>query len=749
MPKTKTKPAAPPPDLSPEGMPLDTAPDTATAAVSEAAPKKAKAARAKSSTAKTGQASKAKKSAAKSATQKAEEPADTSAELTPEAPAEAAPAEKPAKKTSAKKTAPKKAPARKKAAASANAEPEAASPKATQRSSGRSKKAEQLPELPENAELPGNAEPQKARPARTTRRKKAAPAAPEPSEPEYSEPKSSAEAEAQEMTLQPAPSGEAPATKPKRQSRRKARAEAASEVADTAPTEQVEASEQPAAEAKPTPGADLPDVPALAQWQTVEQVEPAAGEGTSSDEPLVLQRPKKRRQSRAGCEAPQDDPAEAAPRLESLSGVEAVAPQKDVLAALLPDLPELQESAAQAEAAALFPGDPVAELLLGQLQSTGRPIHVRDLAKSFTRQQIRQVGGWRDIEAALEKLARAGVIVRTRKKTYGLPGAMNLVRGRFQAASAGFGFVVPDVGRDDYYVPPEDTMEAWNGDTVLVRPEGHGPRGSNGHRRGSRFDGNPQASVVRIVERSASQLAGTLEYSHGYPILRADDFRARHRILLLNEGMDGLASGSRVVADLYWPEDTGEDEVFGAVSRVLGEQDDPETETEAVMVKYGLHGDFPPEVLEEAARIPDEIPPEVLAGRLDLRALNTFTVDGRDAKDFDDAIHIETTERGTFLVGIHIADVSHYVQAGTPLDSEAYARATSVYLPGRVLPMLPEHLSNGVCSLVPHEDRLTMSAIVELSAEAEILDMRLAPSIIHSKARLTYDEVQALSLIHI
>ncbi|MFC6617267.1 hypothetical protein [Deinococcus radiophilus] len=136
------------------------------------------------------------------------------------------------------------------------------------------------------------------------------------------------------------------------------------------------------------------------------------------------------------------------------------------------------------------------------------------------------------------------MVIRTRKKTYGLPEAMNLVRGRFQASAAGFGFVVPDSGREDYYVSPEDTMEAWNGDTVLVRPEGHGSRGSNSGRRGSRFDGNPQASVVRIVERNYAQLVGTLEFSHGYPILKPDDFRARHRILLLAEEMEGLSAGA-------------------------------------------------------------------------------------------------------------------------------------------------------------------------------------------------------------
>lgn len=392
------------------------------------------------------------------------------------------------------------------------------------------------------------------------------------------------------------------------------------------------------------------------------------------------------------------------------------------------------------------PISPERDLVINQLRKLGRPVHVRDLERTFTRQAINRIGGWRELEALLDVLTEEGQVVRTRKKTYGLPEAMSLVRGRFQASAAGFGFVVPDSGGEDFYIPAEQTMEAWNGDIVLVRMEGRGDSGrGGGPRRGQKGDGSPRASVVRFVQRAYKQLVGTLEYSHGHPILRPDDHRARHRILVLPDNIEGLEAGARVVTELFWPEHTGEDEVYGQVTRVLGAEDDPATETEAVIVKFGLRGDFPEPVLEQANAIATEIPAEALRGRLDLRDYNIFTVDGRDAKDFDDAIHIQPTPEGNFVVGVHIADVSHYVQEGTPLDEEAYARATSVYLPGRVLPMLPEHLSNGVCSLVPDQDRLTLTALIELSAEGEILDVKIAPSVINSKARLTYDEVQAYS----
>ena len=512
------------------------------------------------------------------------------------------------------------------------------------------------------------------------------------------------------------------------------------------------------------------------------KAEPAQGsapqvEAESAEaEPVLLEVPKARKGRQKKAAKPAAPEVENA--VEGLAGVEPVAleaePDSEIVPPIVAELPKPRKikrsksrgaeavreepaahdlaspSAAQEELAEpaedAAPSTPEQALITAQLRKLGRPVHVRDLEKTFTRQALDRLGGWRGLGERLEDLVESGAVIRTRKKTYGLPEAMSLVRGRFQSSQAGYGFVIPDSGGEDYYVPEGKTMEAWNGDIVLVRMEGRGDtRDNRGGKRGQRGDGNPRASVVRIVQRAYKQLVGTLEFHHGHPILRPDDHRARHRILLLPEGLGELQAGARVVTELYWPENTGEDEVFGQVVRVLGAEDDPETETEAVIVKYKLNGHFPEDVLAEADAIPVKIPEEALRGRLDLRSFNIFTVDGRDAKDFDDAIHIQPTPEGTFVVGIHIADVSHYVREDTALDHEAYARATSVYLPGRVLPMLPEHLSNGVCSLVPYEDRLTMTALVELSAEGEILKVQLAPSVINSKARLTYDEVQAYS----
>ena len=416
--------------------------------------------------------------------------------------------------------------------------------------------------------------------------------------------------------------------------------------------------------------------------------------------------------------------------------------QQDELAAASAAEPEGGEASddTDSEAEATPDAHPAQTLVVEQLRKLGRPVHIRDFERSFTRQGREKLGQYRsDLSGLMDELVHAGLVIQTRKRTYGLPESMNLVRGRFQASKSGFGFVVPDSGGPDaggdYYIPEGQTLEAWTGDTVLIRPEG----------RGGRRGDSPAGVVVRVVERASVQLVGSLERSHGYAFLKPDDARNRNRIMLVPEGLEGLPDGARMVTKLFWPEETGEDEVYGQVLRVLGNEDDPETETQAVIIKYGLRGDFPEDVLEEAGAIPAQIPEAALAGRLDLRGYNIFTVDGRDAKDFDDAIHIQPTPEGNFVVGVHIADVSHYVRAGQPLDDEAYARATSVYLPGQVLPMLPEHLSNGVCSLVPDEDRLTLSALIEINLGGDILDVKLTPSVIRSKARLTYDEVQAYS----
>ncbi|HLU82287.1 MAG TPA: ribonuclease R, partial [Trueperaceae bacterium] len=334
----------------------------------------------------------------------------------------------------------------------------------------------------------------------------------------------------------------------------------------------------------------------------------------------------------------------------------------------------------------------------------------------------------------LEALVQSGQLVRTRRRTYGLPEEMNLVPGRLQVTSGGYGFVILDAGGKDIFVPADRLGGAWDGDRVLCRPN---PLRTEGDR--------PSGEVVRIIERHNKLVVGTLEYARGYAILRPDSVRIRERVLLTPESVGKLEGGSRIVVRMVWPEDSGEKEPFGEVSEYLGEADDPAVETRAVIVKYGLKAEFGDPTLAEAAAVPETVTADMMEGRTDYRKVPTFTIDGEDAKDFDDAISIErldTSKDGLLRVGVHIADVSYYVAEGTSLDKEAQERATSVYLPGSVLPMLPEELSNGICSLVEGEPRLALSALIDVTRSGEVKAFKYVETVIQSDARLTYQQVQ-------
>jgi ribonuclease R len=376
------------------------------------------------------------------------------------------------------------------------------------------------------------------------------------------------------------------------------------------------------------------------------------------------------------------------------------------------------------------PLDPL-EALLEFFRANPKAHQVRDIAKRLPAFDFDRLGGRKGLEDSLEGLVAAGRLTLVRRHTYGLPRDVNLVVGRYSVTGNRGGIVQPETpGMKEFSIDLRDSLFAWHGDRVVVREE--------------RKQNRSRGVVIRILERDRDEVVGTLEYKQGYAILRPDESKIPHRIVLMPY-LDRLSAGARVVAKLHWPENTGEDEPFGEISSVLGISDSPEVETQAVVVKFDLRDEFPQDVMLETEKIPLEIPVKALQGRVDLRSKRVFTIDGEDAKDFDDAIHIEPLGNGNFLVGVHIADVSHYVTDGSKLDLEAKARATSVYLPGKVLPMLPERLSNGVCSLVPFADRLSVSALVELSSEGDVVNYAVRNSVIHSKARLTYNEVQSFS----
>ena len=363
-------------------------------------------------------------------------------------------------------------------------------------------------------------------------------------------------------------------------------------------------------------------------------------------------------------------------------------------------------------------------------KNTQKPWHLQELQKQF---KLKQRNALKD---ALEELVSEGKIIRTRRRTFGLPKEMNLIIGRLQITAGDYGFVIPeDSTIKDLFIAASNLAGAWDGDKVVAKV-------LNGKKNSERISGE----ILRVLERKHNTIIGTLEYSKGYAILRPDSNKIRERILLLPDSVGKLAAGSRLVAEMVWPEESNESQPFARVVEDLGKNIDPKVETRAVIVKYGLKDNFDQKTLEEVKAIPLAVDQSMLAGRSDLRKINCFTIDGADAKDFDDAISVEriksSGKHGILRLGIHIADVSYYVAEGTSLDKEAKERATSVYLPNKVLPMLPEELSNGICSLKEAEDRLTLSVLIDISRSAEIKAVKFKETVINSKARLTYEQVE-------
>ncbi|HEX7022516.1 MAG TPA: RNB domain-containing ribonuclease, partial [Trueperaceae bacterium] len=359
-----------------------------------------------------------------------------------------------------------------------------------------------------------------------------------------------------------------------------------------------------------------------------------------------------------------------------------------------------------------------------------KPWHVQDIQRQLKIEDRAQ------LRHELSALTEEGKLIRTRRRSYGLPQEMNLEVGRLQVTAGGYGFVLSEKeGQKDLFIPADRLGGAWDGDKVVARPNPH-----------QSDNGRPSGEVVRVLERKHDRVVGTLEYARGYAILRPDSPKLRERILLLPDTVGKMEAGSRIVGKMVWPEDSGEKEPFAEVEEYLGEGEDPEVETRAVIVKFGLKDAFEPETIAEAKAVPHTVTGEMMAGRTDLRAVPTFTIDGADAKDFDDAVSVERLKgqgkNGLVRVGVHIADVSYYVAEGTSLDREAQERATSVYLPGRVLPMLPEELSNGICSLVEGEPRLTLSVLVDMTREGKVESVKFKETVIESAARLTYEQVQ-------
>jgi ribonuclease R len=336
--------------------------------------------------------------------------------------------------------------------------------------------------------------------------------------------------------------------------------------------------------------------------------------------------------------------------------------------------------------------------------------------------------------AVIEAMERRGDLVRTAGDRWTVPARLDLVAGRLQVNRGGFGFVRPDApDADDVYVAGKHLRPALHGDRVLVKVERR-------HRRG-RHEGRAQGVVDRVLERGTRRVVGVLRHGRTVFVLVPQDERlATVPIVVRPDGTGGARDGELVVGEIVrFP--TRRDDAEARVVAVLGDPADPRVETEAVIHAHGLPTEFSAEVEAAARRVPQAVPPAALAGRLDLRALPIVTIDGENARDFDDAILVERAGDG-YRLTVAVADVAAYVKADGPLDREARARGTSVYFPDRVIPMLPEALSNGICSLRPGEDRLVKVVRLDVGPKGTVRAAHFADGVIRSAARLTYTQVR-------
>ncbi|CAN7172521.1 ribonuclease R [Paenibacillus sp. LjRoot153] len=361
-----------------------------------------------------------------------------------------------------------------------------------------------------------------------------------------------------------------------------------------------------------------------------------------------------------------------------------------------------------------------------------KPMSYKELEKHFG---IGSANEFKDFIKMLNQLEESGHIVRSPNDRYGVPERMNLVRGKLQAHAKGFAFLIPeDREHPDVYINAHDLNTAMNGDIVFVKVTSRSQGG-----------GRLEGEVVRVITRANSQIVGVFQSQDTYAFVIADDKRVTRDIFIPQHAFMGAVSGQKVVVKIVnYPE--GRSAAEGEVIEILGHKDDPGVDILAIIRKHQLPEAFQPEVLAEADAAPDSITEEEIIGqgRRDLRAKTIVTIDGEDAKDLDDAVNVELLENGNVRLGVHIADVSYYVREGTALDIEAYNRGCSVYLTDRVIPMLPHRLSNGICSLNPQVDRLTMSCEMEFDQDLKVVNHEIFTSVIKTKERMTYTNVRKL-----
>jgi ribonuclease R len=368
-----------------------------------------------------------------------------------------------------------------------------------------------------------------------------------------------------------------------------------------------------------------------------------------------------------------------------------------------------------------------AETALSALRAAGRPLLFDDLANRLT---VSSPKAKRFLLQLVETLIRDGAIIRNRRDEYCLRDRLGLIVGTVSGHRDGYGFVhAEDRAQPPVFLAHRQMQQVMHGDRVAVRVTGQDRRG------------RPEGSIVEVIERGTQEIVGRLYDEEGVCFVIPDNPRIGHRVLVPRQHLHGAKGGQIVLLKLIeQPSRTAQP--LGHVARVLGEHAAPGMETEIAIHSHGLPFEFPDDVVREAEQFGDSVRAAAKRNREDVRELPLVTIDGEDARDFDDAVYCEPLKDGWRLL-VAIADVGSYVEHGTALDAEAINRATSVYFPNRVLPMLPEALSNGLCSLNPNVDRLCMVCEMRVNAEGKITRSRFFEGVMRSVARLTYTEVAA------
>lgn len=386
-----------------------------------------------------------------------------------------------------------------------------------------------------------------------------------------------------------------------------------------------------------------------------------------------------------------------------------------------------QDPFAQREAEKYENPIPSRELILQLIEQAGKPLARKDIASCF------KLESEEDLEALrrrLRAMERDGQLLFNRSQQYCLVDNKNLIVGRIIGHVDGFGFIRPDDGSDDLFLSPREMNPLLHNDRALVRVTGV-------DRKGRR-----EGALVEILERNTHQIVGRLYKEDGYTYVVPDNKNIAQTVLIQKGGIGKARQGQIVVAEIT-EQPTKLHQPIGRIIEVLGDHLAPGMEIEMAIRSYELPNTWSDELLEEIKPLTPEVPEEAKANRVDLRDIPLVTIDGEDARDFDDAVYCKKTPKGWKLL-VAIADVSHYVKVGTELDKEAHKRSTSVYFPEQVIPMLPEILSNGLCSLNPNVDRLCMVCELLIDGDGKVLRAKFFEAVMRSHARLTYTEVAAM-----